>query len=327
MLQYLDCKVHSTVKQEENEEAWKKARTSGIGGSDIGIICGVNKYGSIKDIYFKKTKQYQDGINEPNQAAMERMHFGHVLEPVVADEFAKRTGKKVVACPATLKHKKYDYLLANVDRFIVDDEGRPIGILECKSASEHMAKDWEEGVITQSYYYQLHHYMLVTGLKYGALACLVGGNKFYYYEIYRNEDVIEEIITKAAVFWNHNVKNLVEPEYTGSDGDTEYAKEANKEVIPKSEMVLENNYDELAGTVVNCKAKIKEYEKIMNEAQNRIKDKLKDTETGLTDNYVIKWSLRNQNRVDTAMLKSKYPKVYEDCLKPSSYRVMTIKGG
>jgi putative phage-type endonuclease len=326
VLKYLDCKIHSNIKQEDNEEAWRNARTSGIGGSDIGVICGVNKYGSIRTTYFKKTKQFQDGTEEFSEASKERMHFGHVLEPVVADEFAKRTGKKVVACPATLRHKKYDWCLANVDRFIVDDEGRPIGVLECKSASEHMAKDWEDGNITPSYYYQLTWYLFITGLQYGALACLVGGNKFYYYEVFRDDALIAEMFSKADMFFNHYVKNLIEPPLTGSEGDKEYINNANKEVKKKSEIVLEDTIDQLAESVVKAKAEIKELEKIVDECQNRIKDKMGEHEIGLCDNFVIKWSPRSQNRVDTAKLKAKYPKIYDECLKTTSFRVMSIKG-
>jgi predicted phage-related endonuclease len=38
------CKVFSTVSQQEDEAGWLAARSRGIGGSDIGPICGVSVF-------------------------------------------------------------------------------------------------------------------------------------------------------------------------------------------------------------------------------------------------------------------------------------------
>lgn len=46
-LRYLtNCKVYSTASQADDEEAWLKARTRGLGGSDVGAICGVSPFTS-----------------------------------------------------------------------------------------------------------------------------------------------------------------------------------------------------------------------------------------------------------------------------------------
>jgi len=61
VLKYLtNCNILSTVTQEEDEKEWLANRTNGIGGSDVGAICGVNQYSSPRLIYLKKTGQYQD---------------------------------------------------------------------------------------------------------------------------------------------------------------------------------------------------------------------------------------------------------------------------
>mgnify|MGYP001421937707 CR=1 FL=1 len=328
VLKYLtNCNILSTVTQEEDEKEWLANRTKGIGGSDVGAICGVNKYSSARLIYLKKTGQYQDGEDEPSDAALERMHFGHMLEPVVANEYARRTGNKVVVSPATLTHKDYPWALANVDRLIVDNEGKPYGILECKTAGEFMDDAWSEGDVPISYLYQLNWYLWVTGLEYGVIACLVGGNKFYHYEVWRNDALLNDtIIPTVDKFWNHHVKNLIEPELSGADADSEYVSNENSEVIKGSEIVLEDEtMNELAATVKECKARIKELQATEKEAANRIKDALKEHEIGYTLDHIIKWSPRTQNRVDTTKLKEKYPEVYKDCLKQSSYRVFTVK--
>ena len=326
ILKYLpNCTVFSTVKQEDDEEAWLKARTRGIGGSDVGAICGVSPFTSARQIYLNKTGQFQDSL-QPNDAAKERMHFGHMLEPIVADEYAQRTGNKIVSVNATLVHKDYPWALANVDRLIVDNDGRPIGILECKTTSEYMNDEWESGDILMSYIYQLNWYLWILGLEKGAFACLVGGNKFYCYDVFRNDELLENTIIPAAKsFWYDNVLALKEPELQATD--TEFANNKYSTVVKNSEITLtDDDANELARTVFDCKTKIKELEKIMTEAQNRIKDRMQDNEIGYTQDYTIKWSPRSQKRVDTDKLKSEFPEVYAQVLKTIEFRAMTVKG-
>lgn len=326
ILKYLpNCTVFSTVKQEDDEEGWLKARTRGIGGSDVGAICGVSPFTSARQIYLNKTGQFQDAL-KPNDAAKDRMHFGHMLEPIVADEYSQRSGNKVIAVNATLVHKDYPWALANVDRLIVDDDGRPVGILECKTTSEYMNEEWESGEILMSYVYQLNWYLWILGLERGAFACLVGGNKFYYYDVFRNDELLENTIIPAAKsFWFDNVLALKEPEMQATD--TDFANSIYSTVVKNSEIMLpDDETNELARTVFDCKAKIKELEKIMSEAQNRIKDRLQDNEIGYTKDFTVKWSPRSQMRVDTDKLKSDFPEIYAQVQKKIEFRAMYVKG-
>lgn len=326
LLSYLpNVTVVSTVRQEEDEKEWLAVRTKGIGGSDIGAICGVSPFSSARQIYFNKTGQYEEAM-KPSAASQERMHFGHLLEPIVADEFARRTGKKLLEIDATFSHKDFPWMRANVDRLIVDDDGKPYGILECKTTSEYNNEEWEAGDILLSYIYQLNWYLHILDLKYGAFACLVGGNKFYHYEVYRNDELINDTLIPAAKnFWFNNVLALVEPELQATD--TEFANTTYAEVQKNSQIFFEEDVEnELARTVVECKAKIKELEATLAEAQNRLKDRMQDHEIGYCRDYTVKWSPRKQNRVDTEVLKRDFPEVYEKCKKTTSYRVMTVKG-
>ena len=331
-LKYLtNCKVYSTVRQEEDEDAWLKARTRGIGGSDIGAICGVSPFTSARQVYLNKTGQFTESM-KPGAAAQERMHFGHLLEPIVADEFAARelvedkAHLKLVNIGATLQHKDYPWALANVDRLIVDTDGRPWGILECKTTSEYMNEEWESGESLQSYVYQLNWYLWILGLERGYFACLVGGNKFYIYPVYRNDELINEVMLPAAKkFWNENVLALKEPEMQSVD--TDFVNQTYSDVVKNSELVMEDDTaNDLAETVFNCKRQIKELTSIMEEAQNKLKDRLKENEIGYTKDYTIKWSPRSQKRVDNDKLKKEYPDVYQEVLKTISFRTMSVKG-
>ena len=328
-----NVQVVSTVSQEEDEAEWLSARTKGIGGSDIGAICGVSPFTSARQIYFSKTGQFEEAL-KPGAAAAERMHFGHLLEPIVADEFAKReltadkgrAGWYLCELNATVCMKGNTWMRANVDRLIMDGSNKPVGILECKTTSEYNNEEWESGDILLSYVYQLNWYMYILDIKWGAFACLVGGNKFYYYEVYRNDELINEtLIPKGKDFWFNNVLAVKEPELQATD--TELANATYASVEKNSEIVLDSDdANDLARTVFECKAKIKELTKVMEEAQNRLKDRLQDHEIGYCQDYTVKWSPRSQTRLDTDAIKKNFPEVYERCKKTINFRVMTVKG-
>lgn len=318
-----NCKVVSTIKQEDDLDGWLEARSHGIGGSDIGAICGVSKYSTPRLTYLEKTGQWKEEFTEE---ALERMEWGHILEPVVADRYALKTGKRVVVSPATLAFVAHPWAQANLDRFIVDDDGVPYGVLECKTANARMAEDWENGDIPLYYYYQLQWYMMVTGLRYGVIACLVGGQRFYMHEVFYNEELMSEVFELASKFWNYNVKNLIEPDITGIEADSEYLKETFLNVVPKSEITLEGELiNDVATQFLESKARLKELEKYTDELGNKLRERLVEHEIGYTSDYVIKWSKRTANRVDSDRLKTQFPDVYSKCIKTSEYRVLTVK--
>lgn len=325
------CHLFSDVAQEDDEAAWLAARSNGIGGSDIGAICGVSTFTSARQIYLRKTGQFTD-MPTTSAAANERMHFGHVLEPIVAKEYALRVLSKdgdhpdlhLVNFRGTLQHNEYNWALANVDRFICDENGIPVGVLECKTTSEYMNEEWANGEILTSYLYQLNWYLFVTGLPWGAFACLVGGNKFYTYEVTRNDELINDIlIPRAKEFWEVNVCKLVEPPLQSND--TEFVNGLYNVAVKNSEISFTDDaFNELAATVYNCRREIKALENEKEAAQNAIKERMQENEIAYCADYTVKWSLRNQARVDTSLLKARYPEAYKDCLKRSSYRVMTV---
>ena len=331
--QFPHVQIVSTVAQDVDEAEWLAVRTKGIGGSDVGAICGVSPFSSARQIYFNKTGQFEEAL-QPGAAAQERMHFGHLLEPIVADEFAKREltadkgreGWTLCELGATVCLKNAPWMRANVDRLIKDKDGNVVGILECKTTSEYNNEEWEQGGILMSYIYKLNWYLYILDLKWGAFACLVGGNKFYTYEVYRNDELLNEVIIPGAEsFWFNNVLALKEPELQAVD--TLFANTTYSEVEKNSEVVLDDEEsDNLAAVIFECKAKIKELTTTMEEAQNRLKDRLKDKEIGYCRNYTVKWSHRSQTRVDTTLLKTTFPEVYEQCKKVTTFRVMQVKG-
>ena len=67
-----------------DREEWLKVRESGIGGSEVATICGLNKWESAYTLWAKKTHR----IEAPDLSGREPIEWGNRLEPVIIDKFA-----------------------------------------------------------------------------------------------------------------------------------------------------------------------------------------------------------------------------------------------
>ena len=144
-------KVVSTLEMPHEE--WLRYRKKGIGGSDAGAICGVNKYRSAVSVFLDKTTEQTSEFDN------EAMRQGRDLEQYVAERFCEETGKKVRRANAIFSHSELPFMLANVDRLVVGENAG----LECKTASAFSADKWADGSIPPEYEVQCNHYMAVTG--------------------------------------------------------------------------------------------------------------------------------------------------------------------
>ncbi|GGE47921.1 hypothetical protein GCM10011391_28380 [Pullulanibacillus camelliae] len=304
-----------TPTSDLNHQEWLKARKKGIGGSDVGAILGLNKWRSPIQVYMDKIGE------APAVPENEAMYFGNILEEVVAREFSKRTGKKVRNRNAILQHPDYPWMLANVDRLIV---GEKVG-LECKTASEYMKDEWEGDEVPTSYLLQCQHYMAVTGYEAWWIAVLIGGNKFRYKKIERDEEIIQMLIEAEEEFWNAHVVPRIPPEIDGSEASEKLLKSMYPESEPDSETELPDEADKLIEALEQVKTEIDEREALKKEYENKLKQMLGEFETGLASNHVIRWKTYVSNRIDTKRLKAEQPDIYERYIKPSKSRRFTIK--
>ena len=207
MAKIKDCELVMKASEMEDRAAWLKLRNKGLGGSDAGIIVGVNPWKSPYQLWLEKTGQ----VEPENISEKEAVYWGTQLEDMVAREFMKRTGKKVQR-HGMLESAAYPFLLANVDRLVIGEDAG----LECKTTSAFKYKDWEGDNVPDSYYVQCQHYMMVTGLPRWYIAALIGGQHYVWKCIERNEDDIEALFAAEHVFWTKNVTCGIPPEVDGS---------------------------------------------------------------------------------------------------------------
>lgn len=296
-------------------QEWLECRRKGIGGSDVSIIAGINPYKSVYELWKEKT-----GQAEVSEAQSEFAHFGTVLEPVVKAEFTERTGLKVRAKNAILQSTEYPFMLADLDG-VVNDNGE-LCIFEAKTASEFTMKDWEKGTPFK-YVLQVQHYMAVTEYKKAYVAAIVGGNKFFCYEIYRDEELIKYIISLEKKFWEENVLGMKEPEADGSDATTAYL---NREYAESN-----GNSIQLPDEALSCFTKYDELSKQIDELTtakeavcNQLKSFLKENETGYIEDRKISWKQIQTTKFDRKRLEKEQPDLYREYTNKGSYRKLSV---
>lgn len=304
-----------TVTTDMSRKEWLKARKKGIGGSDAAAIAGLNKWKSPVAVYLEKVGQ------APEEEAGEAAYWGNVMEDIVAQEFSKRTGLKVRRRNAILKHSEHRFMLANVDRLIV---GAREG-LECKTASEYLKDSWTGDEVPASYLLQCQHYMAVTGYESWWIAVLVGGNKFIYKKVDRDEELIQYLIDIEKDFWEEHVLKENPPAFDGSDASTDLLKALYPEAIPESEITLPPD----AGTLINAldqvNEELKELETQKKEYENKLKALMGENEKAVAGERVITWKSIVSNRFDSKRFSKEYPELYNKFTKQSSYRRFAVK--
>lgn len=205
-----------------DRQQWLAERRTGIGGSDVAAILGLNPYQSAYSVWADKL-----GLL-PEQEDNEAMKLGRDLEHYVAQRFYETSGKKVRRANKMLRDPTYPFMLANIDRDVVKE---PAG-LECKTTSMLNMSKFKGGEFPEQYYCQCCHYLSVTGYTRWYLAVLVLNAGFLIYQmtrlpgdsmpdwchgsVYIEQPEVDALIRAEAGFWKL-VEDRTPPPVDGSD--------------------------------------------------------------------------------------------------------------
>lgn len=194
-------------QHEPNTPDWYALRRTGIGSSDVSPILGYSRYRSAAHVWAEKRGEL--GPDETGEAG----RWGHLLEDVVGQEWARQHDTKVAVVP-TLRHIEYPHRLANLDRLVrrcPDSAGRmrrhPLDggrgytcALEIKTRSAYVAGSWREDV-PDDVLAQCQWQLLVTGLDHVHVACLVGGQRLVEHLVFPEPTVAAYVAEQADAVW------------------------------------------------------------------------------------------------------------------------------
>ncbi len=291
-------------------------RNKFIGGTDAAPILGLSRWSTPLQVWAEKTGQ----IIPEDISDRVSVKLGNKLEQTVAELFMEETGKKVRRVNATLFHKDYPFLGANLDREVVGEDA----ILECKTASAWKSKEWEGQEIPQEYIIQVMHYLAVTGAKLGYIAVLIGNQDFKWKLIERDDRMIADMVKREVSFWNDFVIPKVMPgQISAGDSDVLYRLYPIAE--PESVVPLDDEANRLIESRNSLYQDVILIEKQISERENELKALLKDKETGKTDLWTVTWRNQSQIRLDTTKIKAEEPELYRKYGKETLFRKLTIK--
>jgi len=200
-----------TLQKFPDRDSWLEAHQTAIGGSASAAVMGASAWESPYVLWARMS-----GLLGTSDEESEAMLWGNLLEPVIADEWARRTDRELVDHGrfTIARSTKYPELIATVDRVITSVVDGP-GLLEVKTTNAFNLKEWDEEPPEQ-YQIQLQHQLLVTGYRWGYLCCLIGGQKLKWWKTER-EDKYLEVHLRECLDMVRRVRENDPPEVDGHE--------------------------------------------------------------------------------------------------------------
>lgn len=185
-----------TIKDE-----WHAKRSENVGASEVAALFGLSPYMSRFTLWHMKA-----GSLAAPDFDNERVRWGNRLEAAIAYGLAEDFGLKIRKVHRYIPHPVIGGMGASLDFEIFNHPGGP-AVFEIKNVDAAVFHaNWvtEGPVIMEAPLHielQLQHQMAVTGRQWGAIGCLVGGNRSYLLTRKRREDVIAKLENAVADFW------------------------------------------------------------------------------------------------------------------------------
>lgn len=205
-----------------NRGKWLAARRSGLGASEVAAVLGLSPWSTPYKVWAEKVATVP-----PVEKSTEPIEWGHAAESMIARRVGVRHPElgRVEPSPGLLAHDEVPIVLATLDRLLVPRRSprgsAPTAPLEIKNIGLPMWRHaWVDGFPPVYYVIQVQVQLAVTGLPYGYLAVLVGGQMMPEpILIERDDAVIAALLVYAAEWWERHVIGGERPALTLADRD------------------------------------------------------------------------------------------------------------
>ncbi len=284
-------------------DQWLEMRKTGIGGSEAAGCKGASKWSSPLLIYMDKHDML------PEKEDNDFMEFGREAEPFIRDFFQKKMRAQgieitVSEFPYMMRSKTHDFMLANIDGICT--YGDEVVGLEIKTADTSMRKYWADHQIPEMYYWQVQHYMAVTGLNAFWVVCLLGRSLIWRL-VFRNDYMTESLIADERTVWDMVIAGEM-PAPSGLEGEVSALKEG---IGYKAGDIVEEKtgeYDELISKrdVLGQEIKDSMFEKTIIDA--RLLQLMNGAKTLMTNKYKVVHLISERKTFN----KNEFAKIHPD---------------
>ena len=319
------CEVEFT-----DEEDWLEKRKNTIGGSEIGIVLGLNEYSSKLQLY--KNKQPGASRNSDNMYTRK----GRELENLIFTNYVKpyfdELGYEVYKPDKIFVRTDTPWLSANLDGIAVPKSDNRVSsdniVVEIKWVSQWGTQKWniseEYGNIPASYYAQVQQYMYETDAKQAVLFAMFDDTwTCEHYVIKRNEGFIRKLLKESEAFYTRHLLMDIPPKADIRFDSADIAEAIASKTI--TETKTSEEYDNLLSKYKALKNSEKELEAELKGTLNIILDMHLDGY--VPDKVPIKFSCskRSTTTVDSKKLKELYPEVAAQVTKTTEYTWTSVR--
>ncbi len=322
----------------------ERDRSQFVGGSDIASILGVSPWKTAYQLWEEKTSGWVEESTEARDKVLKR---GKKLEPIVIEMLQEERDVWVLERNQIHTDLEHPFLKAEIDfEYVLDGYSELyapakdcvyVGNGDVKTVHPYAAKDWgEEGTDEFPVHYcaQFQFGLMVTGRQVCMVASLIGADDLRVYEVKRDEELIAHIRKAAVDFWFNNVANRVPP-------PIQTAEDAAKMLSRFQGFTVEA--DETTQRDLRIIKGIKAAEKLLEAKRETFElsvktrivqaavDKGVDGESekfaivGSNGKPLCTWNSQTANRLSQTRVKNEFPSVYEQCIEPSTFRVLRVK--
>lgn len=290
---------------------WLEVRKQGIGSSDAATACGLNPYMSMLELWLIKTGRQTQSI-EDESSGIASLYWGKQLEPLVAEYYSMHTNNKVRRVNAVLQHPDPDkyFMLANLDYYVVGSD--EVQILECKTAGEHGAKLWRDGVPLYVLC-QVQHQLAVTGKQAAHVCVLICGHETKIFKVTRSESVIEHIVQAERYFWE-----CVEKDTPPSVDASESAAKAIQQLYPAhvpltvEDLSQNPNANLMFDQLIKMKEEIQHQQERFDQLKHEIQMMMQDKERAVFTHGSVVWKkAKDSISLNTKALLQHQPELIE----------------
>lgn len=179
--------------------------------SDIPALLGIDDFTTPLMLAYKKLDTSPVVINEPNL----NMDIGHYVEPITNKLFKNETGKKTKMNKDSFFKRHHG---ATPDAFVINEHGEETDLVEFKYSTK--GSKWAS--LPDFVFCQVQWQLHVMNRERCDVAALIAwrGTSFKTFEVYRDENFIENVVKLVDEFWSA-IKSGHVPVATGTKREEE----------------------------------------------------------------------------------------------------------
>lgn len=319
---------------QDSRAAWVAERKQGLGGSDMRDLFQIENEGCLRRLWFDKRDVPTDHPDEDTLL----LRRGRVLEDIAAQEYALRTGRRVVRAPHAVVREDTPWARVNIDRRLQKTERPGPAPLEIKTAGSRPFQRIKREGMKPAHILQLQHALWVSGAQWGAFAVLHPDSwQMVYFDVDRDDAIIAAIGNHGHAFWYGDLAHPEPPAapYGPKDapcrnclwrqrchGDAAAMELELEQDAPPLE--LAEDLDEIVDDYAQAKAAADEANATLELVKDALKRRLGDRGAVRCATGVVYYTEQKRKTVDVGKLRKAYPQVAGECERIQMTRPLRV---